>query len=248
MRGERWRHELKYLINLPEWAQLRSRLPGVVHRDPHAGENGEYMIRSLYFDDYWNTAYEEKDAGVLTRHKYRIRVYNCSDRRILLERKNKYGQYIWKQSAQMTRSQVEAVLSGDYGVLLGDKAHPTENLLKEFYYECTSRVMRPRVIVDYDREPFIMEAGDVRITFDKRVRAGMGAFDLFDPSLPTAEVLRGDQMIMEVKFTEFLPRQVRSLLPPGSAELSAASKYVLCCDAAVRQFPYNRTEGLQWRR
>ena len=244
MNGQHWRHEVKYLISLPEWALLRCRLPAAVRRDPNAGENGEYWIRSLYFDDYWNTAYEEKDAGVLTRHKYRIRVYNCSDRRILLERKNKYGPYIWKQSAPLTRRQTEAVLEGDYAALLKDGVP----LLQEFYYECTARLMRPRVIVDYDREPFVLDAGEVRITFDKRVRAGMGRFDLFDPDLPTVETLRGDQMIMEVKFTEFLPRQVRSILPPRSAELTAASKYVLCCDAAVRQMPFNRTEGIQWKR
>ncbi|MCR4621248.1 MAG: polyphosphate polymerase domain-containing protein [Clostridiales bacterium] len=243
MNGQQWRHELKYLINLPEWALLRSRLPAGVRRDDHAGPDGEYMIRSLYFDDYWNTAYEEKEEGVLKRHKYRIRVYNCSDSRILLERKNKYGPYIWKQSAPLTRKQLEAILQGDYSVLLTGES----NLLKEFYYECMSRVMRPRVIVDYDREPFVLDAGNVRITFDKRVRAGFGEFSLFDPALPTAEVLRGDQIIMEVKYTEFLPKLVRSLLPPRSAELTAASKYVLCCDAAVREFSYNRTEGLQWR-
>ena len=234
---------MKYLINQPEWALLCARLPAAVKRDPHVGESGEYMIRSLYFDDYWNTAYEEKDAGVLTRHKYRIRVYNCKDDRILLERKNKYGPYIWKQSAPMTREQVEAVLDGDYSVLIRSDAQ----LLREFYYECTSRVMRPRVMVDYDREPYVLDAGEVRITFDKHVRAGMGEWKLFDPGLPTVETLRGDQMIMEVKFTEFLPRLVRSLLPPRSSELTAASKYVLCCDAAARQFPINRVEGIQWR-
>ena len=108
MSEQRWRHEMKYLINKPEWALLRARFPAAVRRDPHVGENGEYMIRSLYFDDYWNTAYQEKDAGVLARHKYRIRVYNCSDSRILLERKNKYGPYIWKQSAPMTRKYIRA--------------------------------------------------------------------------------------------------------------------------------------------
>ena len=35
-----------------------------------------YTIRSLYFDDYWNSAYAEKDAGILVRKKYRIRIYN----------------------------------------------------------------------------------------------------------------------------------------------------------------------------
>lgn len=240
---QKWRHELKYLINKPEWALLVSRLPAVVQRDKHAGENGEYMIRSLYFDDYWNTAYEEKEAGVLTRHKYRIRVYNCSDSRILLERKNKYGQYIWKQSAPITHRQLDEILAGNYEVLLEGNIP----LLQEFYYECVSRIMRPRVIVDYDREPYVQDAGEVRITFDKHVRAGYGEFQLFDPNLPTVETLPGDKMIMEVKFTEFLPKNIRSLLPPRSAEMSAVSKYVLCCDAAVRQYPNNRIEGIQWK-
>lgn len=238
-----YRHELKYRINLPEWALLRCRLPAVVHRDPHAGENGEYMIRSLYFDDYWNTAYEEKEIGVLTRHKYRIRIYNCQDDLIRLERKSKYGAYIWKQSAPLTRQETEWLLEGEYGFLM-QTPHP---LLHEFYYECTSRIMRPRVIVDYDREPFILEAGDVRITFDKHIRAGMGRFEgFFDPELPTVEVMPGDSMIMEVKFTQFLPKMVRKILPPASSELTAASKYVLCCDAAVRQQPYDRSEGILW--
>ena len=83
---------------------------------------------------------------------------------------------------------------------------------------------------------------------------GMSEFDLMGldpedyPELPTVDTLPGDAMIMEVKFTEFLPKQVKSLLPPRSSELTAASKYVLCCDAAVRTFPYNRTEGIQWKK
>lgn len=238
----KYRHELKYRINLADWALLQSRLPAVVRRDKHAGPNGEYMIRSLYFDDYWNTAYEEKDVGVLTRRKYRIRLYNYQDKIINLERKSKYGAYIYKQSAPLTREETQCILDGDYGFLLKSP----HNLLREFYYECTSRIMRPRVVVDYDREPFILEAGDVRITFDKHIRAGMGTFSIFDRDLPVVEVMRGDTMIMEVKFTQFLPKMVRAILPPNACELTACSKYVLCCDAAVRQQPYNRTEGLIW--
>lgn len=241
--GPVYRHELKYRINLPDWALLRCRLPAVVHRDPHAGEDGEYTIRSLYFDDYWNTAYEEKEVGVLTRHKYRIRIYNCEDSLIRLERKNKYGAYIWKQSAPLTRRETEWILNGEYAFML----HSPHSLLQEFYYECISRIMRPRVVVDYEREPYVLEAGDVRITFDKHIRAGLGGFDaFFDPEMATVDVMPGDSMIMEVKFTRFLPAMIRKLLPPASSELTAASKYVLCCNAAVRQQPYDRSEGIQW--
>ena len=49
--------------------------------------------------------------------------------------------------------------------------------------------MRPRTIVDYDRVPWIMDEGTVRITFDSDVRAAVGSYDIFDPSLPTLPVL-----------------------------------------------------------
>ena len=242
MTNTRYRHELKYLINQPDWALLRVRMAGVLQRDENVDAYGEYWIRSLYFDDYWNTAYREKEEGVLLRRKYRIRVYDCSDGIIKLERKSKVGQYISKESAPLTRGETEAILAGDYAFL--EKSN--HNLLREFYFELTARLLRPRVVVDYDREPFVLPSGDVRITFDKHIRAGYGRFDLFDTKLPTLEVLPANQMIMEIKYTEFMPRLVRDLMPPRASILTAASKYVLCCDAAVRSKNQNRTEGLVW--
>ena len=242
MNEKRFRHELKFLINMPDWALLKTRMAGALQRDQNVDEHGEYRVRSLYFDDYWHTAYEDKEAGVMLRHKYRLRVYNGSDAAIRLERKQKLGAYIRKESAPVTRPQVQLLLSGEYG-FLEKSDHP---LLREFYFECTSRLMRPRVMVDYDREPYVMDAGEVRITFDKHVRAGFGRLDLFDPKLPMLEVLPADRMIMEIKYTDFLPRFVRGLLPPRASIMTAASKYVLCCNAAVRDQNMNRTEGLLW--
>ena len=70
---ELFRNEWKYLISVGEKELLRLRMSPFLHLDPHADEGG-YMIRSLYFDDYWNSAYEEKESGVLMRKKYRIRI------------------------------------------------------------------------------------------------------------------------------------------------------------------------------
>ena len=89
----------------------------MLHLDPHAKQGG-YFIRSLYFDDYWNTAYAEKDAGVLLRKKYRVRIYHCSDRSIKLERKKKFGSWIYKEAAPLTRAEFERILAGDYDFLL----------------------------------------------------------------------------------------------------------------------------------
>lgn len=232
----RFRNEWKYLIGAGEKEILKVRMKPVFQLDPHAAGTGGYMVRSLYFDDYWNSALEEKEAGVLMRKKYRIRIYNCSDKSIRLERKRKYGSYIYKEEAPLTRAEVELILQGDYGFLL-KSAYP---LCREFYVECTSHLMRPQVIVDYDREPWILEPGTVRITFDSDVRAAVGGQDIFDPGLPTLPVLEPGKLVMEVKFTELLPQIARNILPPDSEEFTAVSKYVLCCEKTqyLRGFEY----------
>ncbi|WP_196803018.1 polyphosphate polymerase domain-containing protein [Butyrivibrio sp. MC2013] len=229
-----FRHELKYLINEPEMAAIMARLRGFMTLDPNASEDG-YMIRSLYFDDVWNSAYEEKYMGIYARRKYRIRIYNCSDKGIKLERKKKEGNYIFKESASLTRAETEAILDGEYDFLL----EKDNKLLKEFYYECVSNFLRPRTIVDYDRIPFIMDEGTVRVTFDRDVRAAVLSYDIFDPELPTMGVLDSGYLVMEVKYTEFLPQLIRDLLPPKSREMVAVSKYVLCCDKT--QYLFNES-------
>lgn len=221
-----YRHEEKYFINIPEAEMLRMRLLPLMKKDPHTDEKGEYTIRSLYFDDYAHSAYFEKDAGVLARKKYRIRIYNNSDKVISFERKLKNDQYIYKQSAPLTRKETDMILEGNYK-FLEKSEHP---LLQELYYEFTAKALRPRVMVDYDREPLIMDAGTVRITFDRHVR-GSSNCDLFDPNLPMTSVVPGDKTVLEVKFTEFLPEILREILPPRSADQSAISKFVLCCDS-----------------
>ena len=107
--NEKDRHEWKYLIDTAQKELICQRLSPFLQLDKHAKDGG-YMIRSLYFDDYFNTAYEEKDAGVLERKKYRIRIYNCSDSSIKLERKKKFGSYIYKEAAPLARDEVYKIL------------------------------------------------------------------------------------------------------------------------------------------
>jgi hypothetical protein len=227
----RYRHELKYIINYQDHALIKSRLKSLLSVDAHAGSDDSYTVRSLYFDDYYNHAYHDKYSGAQTRSKYRIRIYNQSDRTINLERKNKTGQYNHKQTALMTKEEVYAVLQGNYELLLKS----SNNLLRVFYHECVSNLMRPRVVVDYEREPYIMEAGDVRITFDKNIRAGVEGFDIFDDAMPMIETLPPGLLIMETKFTEFLPSMIRKILPSKASEYTAVSKYILCCEKTMHR-------------
>ena len=222
-----FRNEWKYLVSYPEAELLQRRLSPFLELDKNA-VGGEYMIRSLYFVDVNDSAYREKIMGVDFRKKWRIRIYNCSDKRISLERKTKNGSYIYKESAQLSREEFFRLLDGDYRFLL----EKGSNLCGEFYFECTSKLMRPKVIVDYDRTPLVMDAGTVRITFDKCVRAAIGSFDIFDAELPTLPAIEPGKLVLEVTYTAFLPQTIKRLLPLNGQEFSAFSKYAACYEAA----------------
>lgn len=222
-----YRNEWKYYISLWEAELLKRRLLPFMETDPYT-QDGKYTIRSLYFDDYWDSSYTEKMMGVDNRNKWRIRIYNYSDSSIKLERKKKWGSYIHKESAGLTREEFELLLEGEYSFLLKKK----ENLCREFYYECMTKLQRPKVIVDYEREPLIRPEGDVRITFDSNVRAAVGSFDIFDDQLPAYSVLDDGMIVLEVKFTELLPDLIKKLLPLDGQQFSAISKYTLCYERA----------------
>ncbi|MGI6007322.1 MAG: polyphosphate polymerase domain-containing protein [Ruminococcus sp.] len=220
-----YRNEWKYYISLWEGELLKQRLLPFMEMDPHA-ENGRYTIRSLYFDDYWNSAYEEKIMGVEGREKWRIRIYNFSDSGIKLERKKKTGNYIHKDSASLTREEYDQIMAGAYTFLLQRE----DPLCREFYYECVVKLQRPKVVVDYERTPLIRREGDVRITFDQDVRGGAFNYDIFDEGLPVHSVLEANTMVLEVKFTEMIPAVIKELLPLHGQQFSAISKYTLCCE------------------
>ena len=218
------RHELKYFINPAELEALRARLRPALALDSHCAGGRPYAIRSLYFDDIDDTAFYDKQAGVMHRDKYRIRIYRHSDREIFLERKRKIGELIQKTSVQITRRLCEQLMAGDPSGL-----YKSENpLLRDVYVQMRTRLMRPRVLVDYEREAYLHPAEDTRITFDLNLRSALSSRNLFDPGVPTVCPLDRDTQIMEVKYDNYLPDYVAGLLSGIEAERSAVSKYVLC--------------------
>jgi hypothetical protein len=220
----KYRHELKYFINPLQHRILSQRLRTLLASDKHAGPAGEYHIRSLYFDDVNNTALHEKLGGIRDRVKYRIRIYNKQDQIIHFEKKIKFKDYIAKIKEPLTRNMYNAIMAGRYDVL-----HvPEKPLLQEIYSEMQHRLLRPKVIVDYVREPYVYPSGNVRITFDKELRTGLHATDLFDPTLAPVRAIDEQLMILEVKYDEYLPGHIRAALQLEGLQRQSASKYVIC--------------------
>ena len=218
------RHELKYFISPAEMQVLRGILTPAMQLDPNGNENNEYHIRSLYFDTINDDALEEKIAGVGNRKKYRIRIYNFSDKVIKLECKSKYGDLISKQSVTIPRDLAEQLIAGDPEGLQRMR-HP---LFHDVFREMRTNLLRPAVIVDYVREAYIHPAEEVRITFDKTLRTGLYSTDMFNKAIPTYPVFDDPVEILEVKYDEFLPSYIQSILSGITAQRSAVSKYTWC--------------------
>lgn len=221
------RHELKYYISQSQYQILARLLRSFLTPDENADENAEYHIRSLYFDTIFDHALHDKIAGVRDRNKYRIRLYNLSDKFIRMECKSKLGDYIAKRQAVITRDLSEQLMTGDPSGL----ENTSSGLLREIFREMRINLLRPAVIVDYVREAYMHPAEDVRITFDKQLRSGLFSHDLFNPRLPTIAPLSSpDQVILEVKFNRVIPDYLSQILSlaAGWSSRSAISKYVLC--------------------
>lgn len=221
------RHELKYYISQSQYEILSRLLRSMLWPDKHGDDNNEYHIRSLYFDTVFNTALHEKISGAADRDKYRIRIYNHSDAIIRLECKSKINNYISKRSAPITRDMCAQLIAGDPEGL----ENTDSGLLRDVFREMRLRLLKPVVVVDYVREAYVHPAEEVRITFDKQLRSGMGQTDIFNKALPVIPPLSNpDQLILEVKFNRMLPPHISYILSQaaGWASRSAISKYTIC--------------------
>lgn len=118
MQNNKMRHELKHFINLVDYLALSARLRAITRYDGHAGVDGKYKVRSLYFDNLEDLALRQKIDGVNNREKFRIRYYNNDTSYIKLEKKSKSNGLCSKQSIILTIEQCELIIHGDIHWLL----------------------------------------------------------------------------------------------------------------------------------
>jgi len=217
------RHELKFLISPIQYHLLRGRLRRVLKLDEHAGEAGNYFIRSIYFDSLNLDAFEEKNAGVAEREKFRIRYYNGDIKTCSLECKIKKGTRIEKIGCRLSNEQAEALLEGrvnfdDFG---------DANLCERLSLKMRNEGFKACVVVDYLREAYVHPLSNLRITFDKEIGAGKVGRALYKGRIGS-NVLQNGYMILEVKYDEIIPTHISEILESVRPTRVAASKYSMC--------------------
>ena len=224
----KFRHELKYYITEADYMTIRSRLRNIAGPDPFADENGIYSIRSLYFETPGDKVLQEKLTGVKNREKFRIRMYNCDSSFIRLEKKLKINTATSKVSCLISREEADNILSGDIAWM----KDADRELLRELYSKMKFQQLRPKTIVEYERECFIYKPGNVRVSIDSNIRTGItNTTKFFETFLPTAKTFGVPVIIMEIKYDNFLPSIIRAMVQLPNRRVTAFSKY-----ASARMF------------
>lgn len=224
MINQQFRHELKYECTEARLRQIHNRIHHLMQYDKHAGENHTYQIRSVYFDYLDDRCYFENENGTDPREKFRIRMYNTNTDILHLELKRKENGKTLKQSCSLTYEQCERILHNQSIPI----AKENPQVLNKFILQMQIAGLRPKIIVEYDREPFVYKSGNVRVTFDRNIRSSNAVCDFFEEHLNTRLIMPCGQQVLEVKYDEFLPNFIYNNIQIPNLRQTAFSKYYLC--------------------
>lgn len=219
-----FRHEYKYVCSLDKMEYIRNSVSTLMELDHHASKDGEYAVRSVYFDDYYDSFFKDNMYGVDPREKFRIRIYNGDSSKISLELKQKQRGKTRKLSCPLTKDLCEEILNGT----VPDMAAIDSALYRKFCVQMQTRKLNPKIIVEYDRIPYVFEDGNVRITFDKNIRSSSFCRDFLEKELFFRPVMEVNKHLIEVKFDEFLPDFIDQMVTHEDLRQNSFSKYFLC--------------------
>jgi len=224
------RYEHKYLIDYGTYLKIKDRLSKVLKLDDNSVGGKGYHIRSLYFDDIYESALMDKSAGILNRKKYRIRIYNYSEEVIKLEIKRKFQDYTNKISTRITKDDYKKIYTGD----VADFPARQNEVMTNYYLQVRNNILKPKVIVDYYREAYILPYNQIRITFDNKLSAAAPQYNIFTDDVYSKRLDEKYSRIIEVKYNNFLPDFVKKVFEPFPMTRLSVSKYVLCREELIK--------------
>lgn len=220
-----YRVEDKYTCCEQDLALLQARLKAVLQPDANQTHDDGYKITSVYFDDIYDTHLKDTENGNRLREKYRIRIYDDSFHTIKLEVKYKKDCRVFKKAKSITVEQMKQLLAGQ---CIPDEHPSMDNTITLFNMAISTRGLRPKVIVEYDRAAYVFDAGNVRITLDRNLRASTDFEAFTNNNQAHYDAIPGFDRVLEIKYDEFLPGFIARILETGNMNQTSFSKYRIC--------------------
>jgi SPX domain protein involved in polyphosphate accumulation len=219
------RFERKYRCSPGQYLAIRNALTPYVVKDSftHNASNSKYLVRSLYFDTDDYQLYLEKTGGNSNRSKFRIRTYSKSPKDnpdIRVEIKVREANLTQKYGSYISFDDCQSFIRNRHWNNRNDP------VLVEFERLSHLLNLRPKTLVEYQREGFHTKDGNnIRITFDHDVKS-TSARNLFPDHIFWQRNYE-QQIVMEIKHQETIPRWLNRLIIAHDLKLVANSKFVL---------------------
>ncbi len=219
-----YRHEYKYICAAKQLALIGNNIRGLMQPDKYAQDGKGYTVRSLYFDDYGDSCLYDNINGNDPREKFRVRIYNADVSYICLELKRKEKGKTRKRSCRIDETLCREMMQGR--PLKMDAVDA--DIYRKFCLWQNERLLQPKVIVEYDRIPYVYKDGNVRVTFDMNIRSGGNVEGFLDNMLITRPVMPLNQHVLEVKFDELIPDFLYAAVQTEKLRQTTYSKYYIC--------------------
>ncbi|MEX1376012.1 MAG: polyphosphate polymerase domain-containing protein [Eubacteriales bacterium] len=215
-----YRKEQKFIISKREFDRIKVQLDLLMKPDENA-KDGEYLVRSLYFDTVNDHDLLTSLSGVMHKSKLRLRVYPPKMDEIKLELKEKVGYDGLKTSVSISREQAEELMKSQYSFLLKYESEAA----KKIYLHLASRPFFPKVVVEYKRIVLKHPVSNTRVTYDYDAMATRAYKTFFDEDVLGSRVHDKAIGVLEVKYDNFLLSTIKQTLEGVDELRTANSKY-----------------------
>ena len=221
------RYEFKYILEKDLRIIIERDVKNFMKLDAYAKQNQSYFVRSLYFDDPSFVNYFEKIDGIKLRHKFRLRTYTNEYNEnipIFLEVKGRINQRTYKKRLKIVKSDLIKFEGSDDLIRL-NKKDINNDLLNFFMFEKLRKNIRPLVLTDYHRAPYISDYDrNFRVTFDKNLIIKK-TDSLFDNKNCFARNCLKGYTILEVKFDRRMPKWFHRIVQTYNLRRLSVSKF-----------------------
>lgn len=224
--SEGYRKEEKYYFPNYMCSYLETRLKMFAYKDANA-THGRYVVSSIYFDDNMNSAMNENEDGIDPRNKWRIRIYNCNMSHIVLENKQKLYGLTRKMSQAISLSDFESIMSLNITRRFEQEENRKGFIFERFWIEQLTKGLKPKIIVEYERIPFVYDINTVRITIDRNISCLDRISDFGKSSVQRFPVMEKGQALLEVKYNGYLPSFITHIIQEFDMQRTENSKYYL---------------------
>ena len=229
------RFEMKYIIRKSISERIQKEIRNFMVYDGYANKEFKknYFVRSLYFENNNYSNFNEKVDGVKLRHKYRIRTYsNKLDKNtpIFLELKGRENLRTYKTRFFIEQNDLNLFFEKKNYFKL-KKTYSDNYLIEQFIFDCYRKNLSPKILVDYNRTPYINKSGlYFRLTFDNNI-VSLSNSNLYSTSLNSgwSECLAGFT-ILEVKFESSIPAWFQRIVQSYQLQIRSISKFVIAAD------------------